>query len=180
MNYTVVSRTAPLTRLQVKITGNCQARNPILSIAILLGIFALFSYPALAGPLTAITVSRQQSVQKYQLGEWRLRVDTSAFSDDVQCRLVSRNGLGVYTANAVGFRFDENESPLAAWVKIGNAPVKRWRDFLPELAALRVPITGKNIDAPTDGIVWLPIDAVGRADRVVIQLRRDSVRGPSP
>ena len=41
---------------------------------------------------------------------------------------------------------------------------------LPKLAAQRVPIGGETLDAPTGGVVWLPLSDLERVSRVAIQL----------
>ncbi len=75
----------------------------------------------------------------------------------------------VYVANAIGFRLGRDADILNAWVRIDDGTAFRWRDQLPELARLRVAIDGRDMDAPTDGIVWLPASLLEKARSVAIQ-----------
>ncbi|MEJ7928199.1 hypothetical protein WG908_15740 [Sphingobium sp. AN641] len=100
-------------------------------------------------------------------GSWQLDIRTDRFSGDVVCRLRGKRLL--YLSGAVGFRFGHRASVMDAWVRIDNGPAMRWRDQLPELARLRVPIDGADMDVPTDGIVWLPAQLIDNAGIVAIQ-----------
>jgi hypothetical protein len=110
--------------------------------------------------------------RKMALGDWHLIVASDSFSGERVCHLRSKNKKVLFVENAVGFRFGRHKDTLGAWVKIDGAPAYRWRDDLPELSRLGVAIDGRNLDAPTDGIVWLPQARLNDANRVDIQLAR--------
>lgn len=118
-----------------------------------------------------LSAPAESRVQYYGIGAWRLRITTSLFSGDVRCRLYRHDREVIYKKSALGFRFDDDADTLQAWIKIDNRAARRWRDMLPALAAQDVPISGKNLDAPTDGIVWLPLSELEQARKVAIQLR---------
>jgi hypothetical protein len=133
-----------------------------------------FSAPAAAKlRLPLFSGPTQQRILTYGLGDWSLRIVTKTFSGDVRCRLATNNGRIVYVANALGIRFSKHAPVTDAWVKIDDGAAQRWRDMLPALATQRTPIDGRDMDSPTDGIVWLPIAVVEEADTVLIQLRED-------
>lgn len=115
----------------------------------------------------------QSTKAKHVLGDWQLLIARSRFSGEVACRLRSRNGRILYVANALGFRFDKHMDVLNAWVRIDGGAPYRWRDDLPELARLEVAIDGRNLDAPTDGIVWIPSARLADVRQVSIQPRPD-------
>jgi hypothetical protein len=108
--------------------------------------------------------------QKKSLGEWRLIVEHDSFSGERTCHLRSKNKKVLFVGNAVGFRFGRHKNTLDAWVKVDGAQAYRWRDDLPELSRLGVAINGASLDAPTDGVVWLPLARIEDANRVDIQL----------
>ena len=118
-----------------------------------------------------ISTAKREQVQDYGIGAWRLRISTSLFSGDVQCRLYRRDDKVIYRKNAVGFRFDDDADTLQAWVKMDGGPARRWRDTLPTLAAQRVPIGSRSLVAPTGGVVWLPLSDVEQVSKIGIQLR---------
>ena len=120
-------------------------------------------------PLVARSAKLEQ--RRYGLGDWRLNISRDQFSGDIACRMQSRDRNIVYVANALGFRFAKHLNTLDAWVKIDDAKAYRWRDDLPELARLGVAIDGRNLNAPTDGIVWIPVASLAEANRVAIQAR---------
>lgn len=115
----------------------------------------------------------QVAKAKHVLGDWQLLIARGRFSGDVACRLRSRNGKILYVANALGFRFGKHWDVMNAWVRIDGGAPYRWRDDLPELARLEVAIDGKNLDAPTDGIVWIPAERLADVRQVSIQPRPD-------
>ena len=130
------------------------------------------------GRATAIRVplfsrSSQFVAHAYGLGDWRLVISRGKFSGDVACGMRSRTGDAVYVADALGFRFGQHLNVLNAGVRIDDGAPYRWRDDLPELARLRVALDGRDLDAPTDGIVWIPAAKLGHANRVTIQPRPD-------
>lgn len=140
--------------------------------AIVLLSSALFSVPAAAGlHIPLLSGPAQQHIETWGLGDWRLYIVTSRFSVDVQCRLATTNGRMIYTAGALGIRFGKHAPVSQAWVKIGDGTAQRWRDMLPELARLRVPIDGREMDSPTGGMLWIPVTAIEQAGTVAIQLR---------
>lgn len=144
--------------------------KPLLFALLVMGVAPAPGHARLRLPLLSRVA--QEQVQYYGIGAWRLRINSSSFSGDVQCRLYHSDDKVFYRENAVGFRFDGDADTLESWVRLDDAPARRWRDMLPELATQRVPITGKNLTAPTDGIVWLPLSYLGQSQNVAIQLGR--------
>lgn len=146
---------------------------------LLMAMFFCLAMASQSGPVLANGVAPKPLVAaadptlRQKLGNWRLSVVTSRFSGDVWCVLRSNDNKVIYAQNAVGFRFNHRANTMRAWIKIGAEPAVRWRDMLPELAAQRISITGKNLDAPTDGIIWLPVAQLQHADEVAIQLLPD-------
>ena len=121
--------------------------------------------------LPLVSGSSQIVERRHALGDWRLNISRSRFSGEIFCRLRSRSNDVLYVANALGFRFGKHHNVMDAWVKIDGGAPYRWRDDLPELARLGVAIDGRNLDAPTDGIVWIPAAKLSEANRVTIQSR---------
>jgi hypothetical protein len=115
----------------------------------------------------------QSAKSRHALGDWTLRIARNRFSGSVVCRLRSRNGKILYVADALGFRFNKHLDVMNAWVRVDGGEPYRWRNDLPELARLDVAIDGRNLDAPTDGIVWIPAASLADASQVVIQPRAD-------
>ena len=128
----------------------------------MLGLLSLAGVPAFA---------RQQVRHRNSIGEWRLTVTTGTFSRDVRCQLASRRIT--YVAGAVGYRFARHLDTSEAWFRIDGGPAHRWRDVLPTLSRAGVAIDGRDLDAPTGGIVWLPVALVEGATTVSIQPRPD-------
>lgn len=102
---------------------------------------------------------------------WGLRVFRDDFSGDVRCRMRSKDGRILYLTDAFGFRFGSHADVMGAWVKIEGGNATRWREMFPELARLRVEIDGRNLDSPTDGIVWIPASKLRGVQKVAIQPR---------
>ena len=121
-----------------------------------------FHVPLLSGPAPA---GRQALAQ----GDWKLRVETASFSGEKRCHLEDRRHLITYAGGALGFRFDPSLNTLGAWLRIDDGPAIRWRDYLPELTRLGVPMAATRIDSPTDGIVWVPAAALEAASHIAIQ-----------
>ncbi len=119
--------------------------------------------PLISGPSQIIH-------RKLKLGDWRLFIMRSRFSGDTVCQLRDKTNKVVFMANAVGFRLGEHKNTLDAWVRLDSNSPYRWRDDLPELARLAVTLDGRDLDAPTDGIVWLPSSQVETVNQVAIQL----------
>lgn len=106
-----------------------------------------------------------------QAGYWSLSIVKDKFSGAVSCRLRSRGGKVIVRENAVGFRFKRHADVMHAAFRVDDRGVQSWRDVLPELARLRVPIDGRDMTAPTDGVVWLPVSMLEGAAIVRIQAR---------
>jgi hypothetical protein len=119
--------------------------------------------------LTTVTVARaaQTTKRETKLGDWRLTVLRSRFSGETTCRLRSRDGRAIYANGALGFRFRQHLDVTNAWYRLDGGAPHRWRDARPTLARLGIAIDGRAMDAPTDGIVWLPaawLEAINRVD----------------
>ena len=129
---------------------------------LLVGSLVLAAAPAAA---------RQDQRHSSALGTWRLTVSTGKFSRDVRCRLTGKRMT--YVAGAVGYRFAQHLDTAHAWFRIDGGEPQRWRDVLPALSQAEVAIDGRDLDAPTGGIVWLPVALVEDATTVAIQPRPD-------
>ncbi|MCK0530670.1 hypothetical protein [Sphingobium agri] len=79
-----------------------------------------------------------------------------------------------YVEGAIGFQLGRRGDVLQSWYGIDNGEPRRWRDQLPELARLRVNINDRDMDRPTGGMLWVPIDQLGDAKVVTIQRRPGS------
>jgi hypothetical protein len=115
--------------------------------------------------------AKQTITEKRNLGDWRLIVSIDRFSNERTCSLRSRNGRMVYVANAIGFRLGQDVDIVHAFFRVDEGEPHRWRDQLPELARLKVAIDGRDMDRPTDDIVWLPVPLLQNARQVAIQGR---------
>ena len=129
----------------------------------------------LVGALTlgaSMPASASQTLRhRTRLGDWRLTIAAGKFSHDVRCRLTGTRMT--YVAGAVGYRFARHLDTTEAWFRIDGGEARRWRDVLPALSQAQVAIDGRDLDAPTDGIVWLPVALVEDATSVAIQPRPD-------
>jgi hypothetical protein len=140
-----------------------------LSAVLLLGAMgasgarAEIRIPLISGPSHVIH-------HKMKLSDWRLSIMRSRFSGELVCQLRAKNKKVVFVADAVGFTLGVHKNTLDAWVRLDSNLPYRWRDDLPELSRLDVAIDGRNLDAPTDGIVWLPSSKLETVHRVAIQL----------
>lgn len=139
------------------------------------GRFALiFGSGVIGGMVFAMPANTRShavlSVSKAASQGWQLDIIQDAFSGDLRCSLRSRDGRMFYTAEAVAFRAGNAGHSLSAWVRIDDGPPARWRDFLPDLARLRVAIGGRDIARPTDGLIWLPSELLEGAKAVSIQV----------
>ena len=133
---------------------------------------AAFLCAVIAGAmLPAPGTASRIATQKRSLGAWRLEITKDRFSAESLCRLRSRNHKMLHVAHAVGFRMGRRADVLQAAFRIDGGEPQRWRDQLPELARLKVAIDGRDMDRPTDGIVWLPASLVEDAGQVAIQAR---------
>ena len=119
--------------------------------------------------IPVISKARQITSQKAALGDWQLKISRSIFSNEIVCHLRSKNKRVFYVADALGFRFGKRLDTLNAWVQIDGDPAYRWRDDLPELARLGVAIDARNLDAPTDGIIWIPVAKLADVNKIAIQ-----------
>ena len=120
-----------------------------------------------------ISKAPQVAKRKQVLGDWRLEIVKGRFSGDVACHLRAKDKRVFYVANALGFRFGKRLDTLGAWIRLDGGEAYRWRDDLPELARLGVAIDGRNLDAPTGGIIWIPAAKLADVNRVQIQPRAD-------
>ena len=120
-----------------------------------------------------ISKAPQVAKRKQVLGDWRLDIFKGRFSGDVACHLRSKDKRIFYVADALGFRFGKRLDTLGAWIRLDGGAAYRWRDDLPELARLGVAIDGRNLDAPTGGIIWIPTAKLAEVNRVQIQPRAD-------
>jgi len=110
-------------------------------------------------------------VQRYTEGQWTLQIASDRFSGEKSCRLRGARGKIVYVADALGFRFAPNRDTTAGWLRIDGGAALRWRDLRPELARLGVAIDGRNLAAPTGGIVWVPAAMLESARTLAVQWR---------
>ena len=122
----------------------------------------------------ASVLSRPLRVREHaSTGNWQVQVERSTFTGEVLCRLSARGRKVIYLPDALGFRFNRRLDTTDATFRVDGGAAYRWRDQLPELAHLEVPIDGKRMDAPTDGIVWLPSAMLEKASQVAIQPHPD-------
>lgn len=133
-------------------------------------VVLLLSASILAPKATAKPVSGI-ATQRYALGRWQLQIRTDRFSGDVRCRLRSRNDKMLYAAGAVGLHVGGHSEILETWFRVDGGEPLRWRDALPELARLRVPMAGRDMDRPTDGLIWLPADMLESAHKIAVMRR---------
>jgi len=124
--------------------------------------------------------------QSINSGRWRLSIATDRFTGEMQCRLRTRDHSAIYRAGGVGLLLGRHVDITAARLRIDGGQTVIWRNLLPELARLRVPIDGRDVSVPIDGIVWVPADMIANAHLIWIertpgaQPRRFRVEGLSP
>ncbi len=125
---------------------------------------------------------KRLSRETYGLGPWRLTLERDGFSEAKRCTLTARGGRLFYHPGAVGFALGKSDLG-DAMVRVDAGVAISFRDLLPELAAARVRISGRDMDRPTDGLVWVPISRLGNAGTVAIaprfggRVRRFTVAG---
>jgi len=147
----------------------------LLSITCIALLAGLIGEPAFASIQDLLFKRHANEVKvRRTLGDWTLTVWASQFSGDKACVLEDYKHHVSYVTGALGFRFARRINTLGAWVRIDDEAPVRWRDYLPELTRLGVPMDGASLDNPTDGIVWVPADALGEANRITIQPRERS------
>ncbi len=109
-------------------------------------------------------------------------LERDGFSGEKRCTLTARGGRLFYQPGAVGFGLGKSDLG-DAMVRVDGGAAISFRDLLPELAAARVRISGRDMDRPTDGMVWVPISRLGNAGTVAIaprfggKVRRFTVAG---
>jgi hypothetical protein len=156
-------RAGTLGRFRTFWVGGC--------IALAAALIAVPSSGTIRIPL--VSPASQIGTRKLALGDWKLEIRRNKFSGDIACRLHSKDKRVFYVADALGFRFDKRLDVTRGWFRIDGGDAQRWRDQLPELARLGVAIDGRNLEAPTDGIVWIPAKRLADTNRIAIQPRPD-------
>lgn len=102
-------------------------------------------------------------------GGWRLDVDHETFRDATACRLGNRrHGLGVVHGALAIATHDANVMARAAW-RVDDGALHHTRDDLPALIAAHVPIDRGGMDDPTDRRLWIPLERLDGAHRLVVQ-----------
>jgi len=124
--------------------------------------------------LAVLAISETAQAQRVDMavrraGRWQLELIRDRFSDDTRCRLFAMRHDAFYLGDALAFDLRGSADVMAAWLRIDGGAPARWRDMLPELARLRVPIGGRDLARPTDGLVWVPAAMLANAHSVTIQ-----------
>jgi len=142
--------------------------------AALVGAAVLFSAPSYAQVETdtyaSPTISKHDnrlSREVYGLGPWRLRLERDAFSGATRCTMWGHDGRLFYQPGAVGFDVG-GRNLMDAAIRVDQAKAVSFRNLLPELAQARARIGGRDMDRPTDGLVWVPVARLETARRVAI------------
>lgn len=132
----------------------------------------VFLSAQLAGhPLSLASSSSRQDSERYRAGNWDLSIRKDRFSEKISCRLRSHDKKIVSFDNALAFRFGRQADVMRAVFRLDEGAIMRWRDVLPELAQLRVPLDGRDMEQPTGGAVWLPVRMLQGVSVVRIQAR---------
>jgi hypothetical protein len=100
--------------------------------------------------------------------QWRLSIETDAFSDEKRCRLRSHDGKIRYLEKIVGFRLGSTHDLSESWFRIDNGTALRWRDQRPELARLRPGFDERAIGSLESGWLWLPLTLFEDARQISI------------
>lgn len=143
-------------------------RFSLIAASALLALIALMTGIASAHPRVRLFRSSDAGAST----AWRLSVSRDDFSGDVRCRLRSADGRMIYRPRALGFRFDRDDNLSGAWVRIDEGDPLRWRDMFPELARARVMMSGRDLDSPTGGMIWVPAPMLSGAASIRIQTER--------
>jgi hypothetical protein len=93
---------------------------------------------------------------------WRIIVSKDAFAGTVRCRVEARHRGIFLSGDAVAFRVGRKADVLDALIRIDDGSPARWRDMLPDLARRWIPIDGRDLASPTDGLIWLPTEDLSR------------------
>src|SRR6516165_792855 len=64
---------------------------------------------------------------------WRLEVHQDGFSQEIECRLQSRDGKSIYRAGSVGFHFGRKRDVSQAVYRLDGGAPHAQRDDLPRL-----------------------------------------------
>ena len=140
-----------------------------LQILLCVSLASVTATPARTRPL----IPSHPKVAHYEVhqGQWRLEIARDTFSDEVACRLQSRNKRMIYRAGAVGFHFNCSWNVKRAAYRLDGGAPASFRDDRPQLAALGVPMDRGGSDNASDGIVWIPYDRLADAKSVAIEAR---------
>lgn len=135
------------------------------------GVLAGLVLAALAGTPGEVEARTARRVAE-RSGDWRLIVRRDPFAETASCRISNRRARVVWRRGALGFRFKRSLDVSDAVYRLDGGVPRAWRDDLPELVRLRVEIDGRDLRAPTDGIVWIPLGALRGVATVQVQPRR--------
>ena len=113
-------------------------------------------------------------VRRYAQDGWTLTISEDTFSRVTTCSLVGRHMR--FQSGAIGFDTRTTEGIDEDWYAIDGASPRPWRDVYPDLLAAGVRLETGGIDNPTDGIVWLPTEAVSSAHSVRVEASTSSGR----
>lgn len=139
---------------------------------------------ALACVCVAAPVTARDDVRvRETTGQWQIDSRRDSFNGRLTCSVHSRNKRMLAHPLAVGLRVVARRDLGAAWLRIDDRQPIAARDLLPELARLGVEIDGRDMNAPTDGWLWIPLDDIGPARMIAVRwapktrIRRFDVTG---
>jgi hypothetical protein len=145
-----------------------------LDVRTILVALLIVAAPLSSAGSTSLPAYASRTVRhRTEAGDWRLDISRNQFSQDVVCRLRSRNRRAVYSGGAVGFKFPRRWNVHEAVYRLDSGAPRAWRNDLPELLRLRTPVDTGGMDNPSSGIVWIPMRLLADANSVVIEPRLD-------
>lgn len=113
----------------------------------------------------------QVVLKKSAMGDWRLERRRNPFSEAMACRLRARDGKAFFQGGAIAFRFPAGWDVHEAFYRLDRGVPQSWRDDLPELVRIGVPIDQGGVVNASAGLVWIPWRKLTEANRVAIQAR---------
>ena len=108
------------------------------------------------------------TVERRQIGQWRLAVARDPFTGKVHCELKAR-GMA-YGPAAMTFFIGARADTFAAVYKIDNGPATPWRVNAMTLASRGVALQTDSLTNPSGGKVFVPTPALTGAQSVTIRV----------
>jgi hypothetical protein len=122
---------------------------------------------ALLGILPFSGGGADMTVEQVRLGEWRLVVSHDRFNGAVVCEI--HKPSMTYRRGLLVFEFDHHEDTANAEFRVQNGPARPIVAVATEAAGLGAQFGSDNLRNPSNGVVNIPLAALGGASHVAIR-----------